>query len=636
MEQAVRSDAISTTFKARDQKTQRAVAIRALTALFGADKAAFAPAKDAIKAAAKVKHRSLVAIYGVGTHGTETHFVASEWVNGTTLRDFVAERRERPLSIRGIYNIVAHACKALAAVHATGCHGGVRPGVVWVTKSGRVKVDDLGVCQGLARVEGWPQLDEREQAFLAPEIKAGGAATAASDIFGLGALLYVMLTGRSPTDEFAAPSQVHPEATPALDAALMRCLAGNPADRFETPDELLAALMPLLAESPAANAEADDDFGVEVEVDVDVAASIAPPAPAPTAELPTGIPAAAPLPAPAAAAAPPAAPRPPAIRPISAPGLPPPPVRRPSPVPAPMTANPGAPAAQSPSGAEVDFDHIMARLTENDAPRWMAVKDGMDHGPFTARELVRLIIEGEVQAEHGVLNMDTNERKQLGDYPEFAEFVEQYRIRKAEFDHAQALERSDKVEKRSNVAKTLVLAGAAAVVVLGGVGYLMNRNAATTAAAAEEVDVATLYEGGQVQVKGTAGILKYTRRAGGSGGGGAKRAKPGGFTSYEDAMNVAVDMGSAKRGGGERQLTPQQVAGVMDRKLNSLWGCVRGGVSGKVTIDMAIAGGGNVLGASVKGGNGPFKACVRGKVKKLRFPAVPAPRTPARYSFVVE
>lgn len=644
IEEAVRSDAISRTFRARDQKTQRPIAIRTLSPIFGADKAAFGPAKEAIKAAARIKHRNLAATYGVGTHGADTHFIASEWVGGTTLKDLVAQRHERPLSVRGVYNIVAHVCKALGAVDESGCHGGVRPGVVWVSKSGRVKLDELGICRGLAQVSGWSSLDEAEQAFLAPEIKSGGAPTSASDIFGLGALIYVMLTGRSPTDDFVAPSRAHPEATAELDAALMRCLAGDPAARYGNPQELLDALLPLLAEAPEAHDE--EDFGVDVEIDVDVATSLAPPAPAGASAPPAAVipPVTAPPPAPAPAAPPPAvaalgtpavaAPRA-APAPISAPGLPPPPSRRATPDPATAGAGAGAGAASA-TGSEMSLDQIIAGLTQNDAPRWMAVKDGMDHGPFTARELVRLIVEGEVQAEHGVLNMDTNERKPLAEYPEFTDFVEQYQIRKAEMDHAAALERSDKVEKRSKLATSMILAGAVAVVLAVVVGYVMNRNAAKRRERAAEVDVAALYKGGEVEVKGTAGILKYTRRAGGGRAAGGGAPSPGGFTSYEQAMNVAIDMGSAKQAGGERQLTPQQVAGVMDRKLNALWGCVRGGVKGKITIDMAIAGGGNVLGATVKGGDGAFKSCILGKVRRLRFPGVPAPRTPARYSFVVD
>ena len=62
---------------------------------------------------------------------------------------------------------------------------------------------------------------DSEQAWLAPEVKAGAEPDARSDVFGLGALLYAMLTGRSPTEDFVPPSQAHPHAGAALDEVLL-------------------------------------------------------------------------------------------------------------------------------------------------------------------------------------------------------------------------------------------------------------------------------------------------------------------------------------------------------------------------------------------------------------------------------
>jgi hypothetical protein len=106
-------------------------------------------------------------------------------------------------------------------------------------------------------------------------------------------------------------------------------------------------------------------------------------------------------------------------------------------------------------------------------------------------------------------------------------------------------------------------------------------------------------------------------------------------------MNQAVDLGDAKSGGGERQLTSGDVAGVMNTRLNSLFGCVseelrRGGKLSSVKIDLAIAGSGSVLGASVSAGSNEFQGCIAGKVRNIHFPAFPAPRMGARYSFNVD
>jgi hypothetical protein len=284
----------------------------------------------------------------------------------------------------------------------------------------------------------------------------------------------------------------------------------------------------------------------------------------------------------------------------------------------------------------------MNKLTENDAPRWMAVKDGLDHGPFTARELIKLIVDGEVREQHGLLNMSTGERKPLSEWRELVPFVEQFRLRKAEADHAVALEKSKRVERGSNVAKFLILGGSIALLVFAGGGYLMSRQAAKKRAE-QNLDLAAMFESGKVKISGTAGILHAPpgRRGG---GGGSRRSSGGGdgtgFSSYDDAMNQAMELGDATKGGGERQLPVSDIQAAMDRKLNSMFGCVgqelrSGGHLGSVQINLAILGSGQVMGASVSAGSPAFKKCIVGKVRQISFPSFPAPRMGARYSFDV-
>ena len=283
---------------------------------------------------------------------------------------------------------------------------------------------------------------------------------------------------------------------------------------------------------------------------------------------------------------------------------------------------------------------MLKAITENDAPRWMVQKDRLDHGPFSGRELVQLIVKGDVLANHGLLNMDTGERKDLSDYTEFTEFLEQYRLRKAEKEEQVALARSNVVEKRSNAAKFVILAIGISVLLMAGTGYIITRRAAEKEKS-HEADLANLFESGQVRIVGSAGILNFKpsgRRSGGRSGG---ASSPGGYMSYEDAMNQAVNMGDETSGGGERQLTSGDIAGVMNRRLNSMFGCVsqalrQGERLGTVRIDLAIAGSGQVMGVSVNTGGNDFKRCIASMVKQIKFPSFPAPRMGARYSFDVD
>lgn len=624
---------------ARDQKTNKPVAVRVLSPAFAGDNETFAAIKSEIRTAAKLKHRSLIGTYGIGTHENH-HFVACEWVQGTSLSDFIARRAQQGalLSLRGVYNLIAHLAKALTHVHTTTCHGALRPSVVWITGSGRVKLGELGLSLALANSGTWRMLDAAEHPFLAPEIRAGASATVRSDVYGVGALLYALLTTKAPSAQLLPVSKLRGDATAELDAVISACLDVDPAARYASVQEISHALLALVATAPESTQA--DEFGVDVEIDVDVALSIAPAAP----RAPLGPPSPAPqvaLPVPnrAKVATPnggatrdPFAPRPP-----STPGGEIAAARDPFAPRAPSTPG-GEVAPVKPRPPENKLADLTAKLAENDAPRWMAVKDGLDHGPFTIRELIKLIVEGQILEQHILLNMSSNDKKPLREWPEFHEFIEQYKLRKAEADHAIALQKSTRIERGGNMAKFLILGGSIIVLLVAGGGYLMSRRAAQRAAQ-HDVNLAAMFESGKVKISGTAGILKAGPRTGGARRAGSSDTG-GGFTSYDDAMNVAMELGDATKGGGEQQLRPADIEGVMNRKLNTLFSCVgqelrSGGRLGTVQMDLAIMGSGQVAGASISAGSPAFKSCMVAKLRQVHFPSFSAPRMGARYSFSV-
>jgi hypothetical protein len=279
---------------------------------------------------------------------------------------------------------------------------------------------------------------------------------------------------------------------------------------------------------------------------------------------------------------------------------------------------------------EVDLKDVLAKITEDDAPRWMIVKNGMDHGPFSGRQLVNMIVQGEALKDHELLNTDTGVRDKLAEFIEFKDFVKQYELRKGEQERAAALQNAEKSEKRSTVFKLGVGLGALALIGLAGGIYAVSRSGAGNRASKDaELD---MYKRGEVEMSGSAGILPMpkpgSRRSGGKSSGGS-----GGGLSYEDAMMQAVDIGGAGESGGEQQLNAGTVAGVMNKHLNQLYGACVHGNPGKVVIDIAIAGSGNVLGASVNGGDSSLQRCVADQVRKIHFPSFSAPRMGARYSF---
>ncbi len=587
-------DAIGRVWRARDQKTKKAIALRVFTPSLFANAADLESLRTELKIASALVHRNVITTFGMGGEKSGSRFVACEWLEGKTL----AESRAAPQrpTLAQVVDLTSQLCEALSVLHVKkACHGAVRTTVVWVL-NGKLKLADVGIGRAILRTAGPAALGANELLFLAPEVRASGAAaTIASDVFGIGSVLYALSTGRAPTDDFVPPSSAHPEGTPALDQILFRCLSADPAARFQSAMDVKHALGGLVGH----------DVGLEIDIDIEEQKrrSQMPPAMSAQKQGPLGD-----VPQIGQRVS---------IHEEFRPSL----VGAPPPVQA---------------SALLDLGKIISKITENDAARWMAQKDGLDHGPFSGRELVGLIAKGDVLGEHVLLNMDTGERRKTREYPEFLEFVEQYKIKAHAQAEKVAIVQSAKTEKASNAAKFLIAAAVLGVVGIVLVVFFYTRGAEQSHEVAG-ADMADLYDRGDLQIEGTAGILPDPPRGGGhrphrAGGGG------GGGTSYEDAMSQVVDMGSATGGGSESRLSPAQVAGVMNGRINSFFPCVgtelRGGGSlGRVRMNIAIASNGSVLGSSVDAGSPAFRSCIQHVIGGIHFPSFGAARMGASFSF---
>jgi serine/threonine-protein kinase len=219
-----------------------------------------------------------VSTLAVGETAAGTLYIAMELLTGESLRARL--ERERALPWQAAVGIARAVCSSLAEAHALGViHRDLKPDNIHVETRGgeqRVVVIDFGIV-GLA--PGSAIDDGRELTsvghmigtydYMSPEQVAGDRCEAASDIYSLGVVLYEMLTGRRPFAKLAGAAAmmtqllietpVQPSVfvaiPPALDRAVMRCLARDPAHRFASVDELAAALARILAHRPSAREE---------------------------------------------------------------------------------------------------------------------------------------------------------------------------------------------------------------------------------------------------------------------------------------------------------------------------------------------------------------------------------------------
>ncbi|MET8545259.1 protein kinase [Kitasatospora sp. NPDC004799] len=210
--------------------------------------------------AAMLAHPRIVMVFDSGVD-EGTPFIVMELVSGRSLAALLAERPGLP--VERAVGIAAAVCEALAVAHAAGLvHRDIKPGNIMITDDGGVKVVDFGI----ARAGSSSNLTQTASvlgtaAYLSPEQATASALDGRTDLYAVGCVLTEMLTGATPftaetpvaiafkhvSEQPLPPSARRPGLPPALDAAVLRLLAKNPADR---PADAAAARAELLGTVP--------------------------------------------------------------------------------------------------------------------------------------------------------------------------------------------------------------------------------------------------------------------------------------------------------------------------------------------------------------------------------------------------
>jgi serine/threonine-protein kinase len=218
------------------------VAVKILNAKSARDEDSVARFKREADTVRRLAHPSIVRIVDVGS-SRGRHYIVMELVRGGSLRKLL-DRGDAPAE--EVLSVLAQVAEALAFAHAQGVvHRDVKPENVLLTKAGRAKVADFG----LARAVDQSSLTTEGRilgtaVYMSPEQVRGQRATAASDVYAVGIMLYEAITGILP---FTADSQlgylyqhaevvpprpvVRPPYPPALGNLAMACLAKDPGER---------------------------------------------------------------------------------------------------------------------------------------------------------------------------------------------------------------------------------------------------------------------------------------------------------------------------------------------------------------------------------------------------------------------
>jgi tetratricopeptide (TPR) repeat protein len=256
-------------YRARDEQLDVEVAVKVLRPEVAADPGFRERFRKELLLARQVSHRNAVRIHDLGTDGTLL-FLTMDFVPGRSLRALLEQ--EGPLAPAQALAIARQLAAALVAAHAEGVvHRDIKPANILVDGAGRAFITDFGVARSMA-VAGLTQTGGivGTPDYLSPEQARGEAVDGRSDLYALGLLLFEMLSGRLPFggDSYAERlaqriggeardlREVGVEAPRRLRAVVRRCLQRNPARRYQSAAELLAALDALGAGAPAASGAA--------------------------------------------------------------------------------------------------------------------------------------------------------------------------------------------------------------------------------------------------------------------------------------------------------------------------------------------------------------------------------------------
>ncbi|MEZ4223754.1 MAG: hypothetical protein R3B13_22590 [Polyangiaceae bacterium] len=491
-----------------------------------------------------------------------------------TLRAELEESRSqgKTRTLREVVAIVVPLATETADLHDAGK-------LVYLHPSSIVRRED-GLFHVSPELAIAPPVLPRDKACMAPEERGGRPGNARASVYALGCMMYEMLTNEYVGPGMRRPSEVVPGLPADLEVVLSKALVADPSHR---PDDLraLAQAIHHLAPGDTLAPPAADETHLDHEGDfeVDVSMSMLPPVPS----------------NPMATAALLSSPYGTAVT---------------------ETATPSSQRSDSTS----ELAALKARLERDKRPRYVVVKEGMDHGPFSAVELLQQI------ASHTFVDADvlrdafSKDERPIQDWEEFAPFAEHARLHRDIKAEKEALERVVVQERKSTTSKALIGVGiVGALVVAAAVWFLTQRGSKddTIAVHGETVTNIETDAGMKVQQK--------KRRGGGKGGVvGVSNGIPilAGGTSCEGAVaayNEEISIGGSR---GPADLTAGQYGSVLN-KGSYFAHC---GVPDDMEVHICAAvQNGRAVGVSVRTvpSNPGISACVAGGVRGLSFPSNP-------------
>ncbi|MFQ6101234.1 MAG: protein kinase [Anaerolineae bacterium] len=246
---------MATVYKAYQPAMDRYVAIKVIAAHFAQDETFLRRFRREAKAVAQLEHAHILPVHDFGEADGRPYLVM-RFLEAGTLKDRMAQG---PLPLTEVNRIVGQVGSALDYAHRMGViHRDVKPTNVLLDAEGDAFLTDFGLAR---MMEASVQLTETgvgigTPAYMSPEQGKGAKVDSRSDVYSLGVMLYEMVTGRAPyeaetplavvlkhiQEPLPLPRSIRPEVPEEVERVILRAMAKEPEDRYQTAGEMVRAL----------------------------------------------------------------------------------------------------------------------------------------------------------------------------------------------------------------------------------------------------------------------------------------------------------------------------------------------------------------------------------------------------------
>ncbi len=260
------SGAMASVWRAHDRRLDREVAIKMLSEQLASDSAFRQRFEREAIHVASLKHPNIVTVYDAGNEG-DTYYIVMELVEGESLQAKL-EATSPYLGVDRTEEIAVQVLAGLGHAHGKGIvHRDIKPANILITADGTAKLVDFGIARAAADAKRVTTMGEfmGTPAYASPEQLDARSATAATDLYSVGCVLYECLAGHPPFEAEipvgviaqhlqATPRSLRadrPEVPPALETLVLRALEKDPGRRFSSADDMSRALPTTHAAAPS-------------------------------------------------------------------------------------------------------------------------------------------------------------------------------------------------------------------------------------------------------------------------------------------------------------------------------------------------------------------------------------------------